>query len=216
LLLLCAAVLPASRYERRQNARAKALRAQYGMGSQAALSRRLIAMRDRDQDVRRRWLSARGKPEEDGLQKEMEGLDARLTGELEGIVGEFGWPAYDLVGYDGATAAMTVLVHSPSRDFQRRMLVRLRPLADTGRIPAIDVAILTDKLLLADGKRQLYGTQFRLENGAVEMEPVEDPARLDERRAAYDLMPMKEYRRSLEKMYKVKKKKVPRGSSGLR
>jgi hypothetical protein len=45
---------------------------------------------------------------------------------------------------------------------------------------------------------QLYGTQVRrAESGAIELAPVEDPEKLDERRAAVGLPPAAEFLASL-------------------
>ncbi len=64
------------------------------------------------------------------------------------------------------------------------------------------MALVTDKLLVSEGKPQRFGTQFSLRDGKAVMDPVEDPEHLDERRAKYGLMPMAEYKRQLGKMYK--------------
>src|SRR5262249_17455221 len=113
LLVAAAALLSARAWERRMSARAKALRAQYGMGSEPVLARRLVAMRNEDQQVRERWLNARGTPDEEKLTAEMARTDERLTGELKGIVEKSGWPTYETVGYDGASAAALIVIHSP-------------------------------------------------------------------------------------------------------
>ena len=207
LLLLAVAALPASRYERRMTARAKSLRAQFGAGSEPALGRRLVAMKKEDQEVRARWFQARGKPEEGEAARVINETDRNLTGELKDVVARYGWPTYELVGYDGAEAAILILIHTPDPEFQRAILPHLQPLAETGHIPGQDVALVTDKLLIADGKPQRFGTQFSIVEGQLVMKPVEDPGHLEERRAAYNLMPMAEYRRSLEKMYKIKRVK---------
>jgi hypothetical protein len=55
-----------------------------------------------------------------------------------------------------------------------------------------DLAYLEDRILMRQGKKQLYGTQYKLDSETNEMKlwEVEDPDRLNERRASVGLPPM--------------------------
>lgn len=64
-----------------------------------------------------------------------------------------------------------------------------------------DVAYLTDRVLLAEGKKQVYGTQFTLINGKCQARPLEDESHVDERRKEVGLPPLAEYFRDAEKFY---------------
>ena len=61
-----------------------------------------------------------------------------------------------------------------------------------------DVAMLTDRVRTQEGKLQVYGTQFRIVDGALAPFPIEDPAHLDARREQAGLLPMAEYVKILE------------------
>ena len=62
-------------------------------------------------------------------------------------------------------------------------------------------ALLTDRVLLARGKPQRYGTQLEGGMGApLRLRPVEDPAGVDGRRAAMHLMPEATYLCAMQKM----------------
>jgi hypothetical protein len=55
--------------------------------------------------------------------------------------------------------------------------------------------------LLAEGKKQLYGTQFVPVDGRLQPRPLEDEANVDRRRVAVGLPPLAEYIREAEKYY---------------
>lgn len=56
------------------------------------------------------------------------------------------------------------------------------------------LAYLTDRVRTAQGKRQIYGTQFKEVNGTLQPEPIEDPGHVDARRASIGLNSLDEYR----------------------
>lgn len=62
----------------------------------------------------------------------------------------------------------------------------LRVAVSVGDASARHLAYLTDRVLVADGQPQLYGTQYTHEADGMELrpQPIADPERLDERRAA--------------------------------
>ena len=120
-------------------------------------------------------------------------IDSSLTSRLGRIVAERGWPGRSLVGDEAATAAFLIVQHSPSDAFQREMLPLLEAAAAAGEAAPADVAMLTDRVRTHEGIPQLYGTQFRIVDGALEPYPIEEPDSLDARRARAGLLPMAEY-----------------------
>ena len=52
-----------------------------------------------------------------------------------------------------------------------------------------DLAYLTDRVLMHRGEPQVYGTQYHVSDGVLELWTVRDPAGLDQRRAALGLEP---------------------------
>ena len=136
-----------------------------------------------------------------GRLRMMLGIDSSLTSRLRRIVAERGWPARTRVGTEAATAALLIVQHSPSDAFQREMLPLLETAAAAGEASAADVAMLTDRVRTHEGRSQLYGTQFRIVDGALEPYPIEDADSLDTRRARVGLMPMAEYVKLLESTY---------------
>ena len=64
-----------------------------------------------------------------------------------------------------------------------------------------DLAYLIDRVLVAEGKPQLYGTQVSIEDGIVTPRtPIADEANVDARRAAAGLGLLEEYYEELRTM----------------
>jgi hypothetical protein len=68
------------------------------------------------------------------------------------------------------------------------------------------LASLTDRVLLAEGKKQLYGMMFDTKDGTLVPKPIEDEANVDKRRAELGMQPLAEYlRRSMKSRGMLKK-----------
>jgi hypothetical protein len=129
---------------------------------------------------------------EEGSRK-MAAVDKKNRARLTEIVKKYGWPGKSLVDQDGAHAAWLMLQHADNdRKFQKKCL-KLMEDAPKGEVEPADIAFLTDRLLIADKKKQRYGTQLIGENGVFKPQPIEDEANVDKRRAELGLVPMKEY-----------------------
>lgn len=98
-----------------------------------------------------------------------------------------GWPGRTLAGEDSAAAAWLLAQHAdrdPVR--QRAFLDALRGAVDQREASPAHLAYLEDRIRVNAGQPQLYGTQFTVTGGKFGPHPIEDPQRLDERRAAPD------------------------------
>jgi hypothetical protein len=135
-----------------------------------------------------------GKPESlPPVLREMLETDSANLVRLRQIVECYGWPGRRLVGDDGAAAAWLLALHADrDRDFQRRCLARLAEAAADGDANLRQVAWLTDRLLLADGKDQRFGTVILLPNGRPEAYRLADLERVETRRAQMGLSPLRD------------------------
>jgi hypothetical protein len=132
-------------------------------------------------------------------------VDAANTKWLTGVLKEHGWPSNSLVGKDGANAAWLLIQHADAdTKFQRRCLDLMAKLPNDEVAPQ-NLAYLTDRVLLAEGKKQLYGTQFAPIDGKLQPRPIEDEANVDARRAEVGLPPLAEYAKFLESQFGPKK-----------
>ena len=165
------------------------------------LRSKLLAMAAKDQAMRKHAInnSADWDP----------AIDKANTAELKKIIAQFGWPDTCLVGKRGATAAWLIVQHADLDPvFQRRCLGLLQLAAKHNRASVELIAYLTDRVLLNEGKKQLYGTQFRrLKNGRMIPRPIKDRQALAARRRAMGLQPFADY----ERLMKAKHEKRSRG-----
>jgi hypothetical protein len=96
------------------------------------------------------------------------------------------WPTKSVVGAAGVHAVY--LLAQSDTGLGRSVLHRLMEAGPT-ESPAADVATFEDRLRLVWGRKQIYGTQFRVENGSVVLAPMEDSAHADLRREGAALPP---------------------------
>lgn len=162
----------------------------------------LLAMEEADQKARQK-ATALPDIESNRAFEDVNQLDRKHTARLREIIRQFGWPSATLVGADGAAAAFLIVQHSPSLKLQKRCLPFIRAAARNGDLSMRDVALLTDRVLIREGKPQVYGTQFRGEGGRMIPYPIASPRGVDARRATVGLPPLAEYVRMLEEVYRV-------------
>jgi len=129
-------------------------------------------------------------------------IDGDNTSWMKQVIEKHGWPGRTMVGGDGAQAAWLLVQHA-DRDpvFQRRCLELLTKAYEKGEASADHVAYLTDRVLIAEGKPQIYGTQFESVNGKLQPRPIENEAEVDQRRAAMGLQPLAVYAEQMRSLY---------------
>jgi hypothetical protein len=180
------------------------------------LRQELLRRTKEDQDARNALIDAmagRGSKDakasptaEATLAHKVEAIDAANTARMKEIVERHGWPGKSLVGADGASAAWLLVQHADQdRAFQKRCLELMKPAVKLGDASGKELAYLTDRVALAEGKKQIYGTQFHQVGDKWEPKPIDDEANVDKRRAEVGLMPMAEYRKQIEAMYRKSK-----------
>lgn len=131
-------------------------------------------------------------------------IDAVLTKQLKDIVARYTWPTIAMVGPDASKAATLLLGHTADLAWRKSLLPQLTTLADQRQIDPAQLAIVIDKQLVAEGKSQRYGTQFKMVDGQMAMISVEDPGGLDSLRARALLPTMDAYKQTLSTMYHLK------------
>ena len=127
-------------------------------------------------------------------------IDVRHTERLKKLFAKYGgWIRSSVFGGDAAHDAWLLLQHADhDRAFQKRMLPVLEAASLASDASGVDVAYLTDRVLVAENLPQRYGTQGRcVDKGKWEHQLVEAPERLDERRKALGLEPEADYAQQL-------------------
>ncbi len=162
-----------------------------------ALRDELVGMAEEDQRVRAA-LVADGSLF-DGYHPAMKAVHDKNAARLTEIIERHGWPGRSLVGEEGARAAWLVLQHAIGHpELQRKGLVLLQEAVSRGDVPAVEVAMLHDRICFFEGRPQRYGTQYGwTENGELAPWTIEDEEGVDERRRAVGLPPLAENTRRI-------------------
>jgi hypothetical protein len=110
---------------------------------------------------------------------------------LSQVVDEVGWPGTSLAGEEGAHAAWLLAQHADRYpEVQQQCLKLLEQAVAAGEASAADLAHLTDRVLLASGKLQRYGTQITARDGKFMPCRLMNPDTVDARRAVVGLEPI--------------------------
>ena len=110
---------------------------------------------------------------------------------LAEILDGHGWPTAGSVGAEAARRAWLVAQHADRQlGLQRRALTLMTEAVRAGEADPRQLAMLQDRVLVNEGRRQIYGTQIAgVVDGAPVPWPCEDPERMDDRRAEVGLEP---------------------------
>jgi hypothetical protein len=165
------------------------------------LREELLAMLVEDQAVRTGVAPPGDDRTPDELFAAMDEVDRANTTRILEIFDAHGWPGWALVGEDGSTAAWAIVQHADLQpDVQRRGLELLRTAVAAGDASPGDLAYLEDRVLVAAGEPQQYGTQWQTDatGSLVPRTPIADPDTVDQRRADAGLGTIEAYLEELE------------------
>jgi hypothetical protein len=121
-------------------------------------------------------------------------LDGKNRQRLDEIVKQHGWPKKSVFGEEASGVAFLIVQHA-ELDYQKKYLPLIKDAVAQKEARRSDLAMLEDRILTREGKKQVYGTQLRLNQTTQRMElyPLDDEVNVDSRRAAAGLEPLAEY-----------------------
>ncbi len=128
---------------------------------------------------------------------------------LKQIVNTIGWPTIQQVGANASHMAWSIVLHADfDLEYQKSVLNVLKK-ANEDQIKISEIPYLTDRILLNEGKKQLYGTQYEIDQqGNIIPRPIQSLNKVDDRRQEYGLVPFNEYLAILKKSFVDKKDKM--------
>ena len=134
----------------------------------------------------------------DDLWAEVTRTDSDNTEWLKDIVTGQGWVTYSGVGIDGGDAAWLLVQHADADPSFQRQCLDLMTGLPRDEVSQESVAYLTDRVLIKEGKKQIYGTQFVVRDGEWVPAELDDVENVDVRRAELGLPPLVDYKAMLE------------------
>jgi hypothetical protein len=146
---------------------------------------------DADQRERQKLLSD---PQDRDLASQVQHMDMDNLAWLKKLVKDNGVPTVAQVGESGVHWTWLLVQHADGdAEFQRSVLPVFTQRQAAGDLPADDLARLTDRVLLAEGKPQRFGTQFDWYSQQFRPKGVVDAADIEANRRALGLMPLSDY-----------------------
>jgi hypothetical protein len=171
--------------------------------SRPALRKELLQMEKLDQDAREVFVAASATgdlPEDHPASLHMLHVDEANLRRLKHITRQDGFPTTEMVGRDGVNAAFILTQHGDPQ-FQAQILPVIEDRWKHGDIPGQDYALLTDRVLRAQGRPQLYGTQFSPGDNGFQPDPIVDESHVDKRRGTLGMITLANYACMLHAMY---------------
>ncbi|GEN76040.1 DUF6624 domain-containing protein [Chryseobacterium hagamense] len=119
-----------------------------------------------------------------GYHEEMQALHHKNAEILNEIIDSIGYPMAEKVGQEAADAAWMVIQHAIGKPhFMRKCLKLMEDSAPISHAERINIAYLSDRIAVFEGRPQLYGTQFDWdENGQLSPNVYDDLNQVNERR----------------------------------
>lgn len=108
------------------------------------------------------------------------------------LLDKYGWPTTSEVTEYAAAGAALIINHS-SFELRQKYFPMLEAAFKNGEAQPLRYAKMKDRLLVEQGKKQVYGTQIKFEHLIREPFPILNPAFVDKRRKAIGLDPLSPY-----------------------
>ena len=176
----------------------------------AKLDKPLIAELDSilkaDQEIRFKLINAyKESGDTASIIKKMRVIDSTDLIRISGILDKYGWIGEDKIGWAGASAIWTVIQHSPL-ETEEKYLPEMRKAVKKGNARSGQLALLEDRVLMFQGKEQIYGSQARTDSlGVTKFWRIKDEKNVNMRRFFAGLAPIQKYARSMGLEYKMPK-----------
>lgn len=133
----------------------------------------------------------------------MTAIDQSNADRVKKIFKKFGYPGASLVGMPTNEAAWYVIQHSKNIE---EYLPMMEEAGTQKELPLRLVAMMQDRMLMHQGKEQVYGSQVRCQGSECYVWPIADPAGVNQRRrdAGFDST-VEENAKRLGVTYEVRK-----------
>lgn len=172
------------------------------------IAQTIIQLKDNDLALRDQLIQ-KGQLGE-GYNEEMAQLHYQNAATLNEIIDTIGYPTVDKVGKAASEAAWLVMQHAIGRPVFMKKCARLLDAAvKAGKASPVNLAYLSDRIAVLEGKAQLYGTQFDWDDeGLMSPQPIDDLVKVNQRRKAIGLNTLEEQTILMRERVK-KEKQIP-------
>ncbi len=146
-----------------------------------------------------------------GYKEEMEKLHNRNADILNEIIDTIGYPTIEKVGKEANEATWLVIQHSIGQpDLMKKCKKLLENVVSENKASRRNLAYLTDRIAVFEGKPQRYGTQFDWDkNGELSPNPFDDLTKVNQRRKSIGLNTLEEQTEIIRRQAKNENQSPP-------
>lgn len=168
-----------------------------------AIADRIIELKNADMELRESL--ARNGQLGNRYHKEMADLHNSNAEKLNKIIDAIGYPTTEKVGEEASEAAWLVIQHSIVQPaFMKKCLKLLKTAVDENKANPVNLAYLSDRIAVFEGKPQHYGTQFDWDkNGEMSPQPFDDLNKVNQRRKSLGLNTLEEQTKVIREQVKA-------------
>lgn len=132
-------------------------------------------------------------------------VDYRNTERMKDLVNEIAWPSISKVGKEASSNAWLLVQHADhDQEFQKKCLELMKSEPEND-VDKINIAYLEDRVAVAEGRPQIYGTQFYKDSdGKMQPRQILDLENIERRREEMGLESFEEYQKRMRKKYNRK------------
>lgn len=142
------------------------------------------------------WLASEsqaGQKNDLGREIQLAGNTLENTEYIRNLLSEVGWIDVSRFGFGASNAAFLLVQHSWDIPIMMAVLPQLKADVDRGLMGRDAYVLLYDRLQLALGRPQLYGSQIARDDLGIYVLPTVDPAHVEDRRREAGLIPLLDY-----------------------
>jgi len=174
----------------------------------------LRKIQNRDQGIRVLVLYAKqtasgNKELQRQLNDYMKKIDKESAVAVRTIIDRYGWMGADEIGSEASQTLFLAIQHVEDLDVQQHYLPLLSEAVKDHKAEPWQLAFLTDRILMNQGKKQVYGTQVITSKNdyGPYVVPLENIDKVDELRAQLGLPPLKDYLEEFDMEWDVERYK---------
>jgi hypothetical protein len=121
-------------------------------------------------------------------------IDSCNLAQVEKLIATYGWMGKSTIGPNANYTLFLVIQHA-DLETQEKYYPLMEESVNEGESRPVDLAMLEDRILMRQGKKQIYGSQvvFNKVTGDQEFYPIEDEKHVNIRRAKVGMVPLEEY-----------------------
>ena len=130
-------------------------------------------------------------PQMDSLNNQILAYDSMALSEVTTIIDNYGWLGISEIGITPNSALFITIQHALDDAVRKKYFPLLKASAEQGESSMADMATMQDRILINDGKDQIYGTQYQLVDNQKEYFPIQDIKNVNKRRRKVGLKKIK-------------------------